>query len=181
MSTSPLSLMVSGGFEEVAYGYDEATGPRTVVAVPSTVLGPALGGTRFWPYPAEGAALLDVCRLALGMTYKHAAAGLDQGGGKAVIIGDPATLRSDELIVAYARFVDGLAGRFVTAEDVGTTQADMDLVPSVTPYVTGVSEELGGSGDPSPATALDVRWALSAGADPPLGSAEPSGRPACPN
>src|SRR3546814_1331443 len=176
MSTSPLSLMVSGGFEEVAYGYDEATGLRTVVAVHSTVLGPALGGTRFWPYPDEGAALVDVCRLALGMTYKHAAAGLDQGGGKAVIIGDPATLRSDELIVAYARFVDGLAGRYVTAEDVGTTQADMDLVRSVTPSVTGMSEELGGSGDPSPAPALGVLWALRAVAARLGGSAELSGR-----
>src|SRR3546814_11187419 len=104
------------------------------------------------------------------MTYKHAAAGLDQGGGKAVIIGDPATLRSDELIVAYARFVDGLAGRYVTAEDVGTTQADMDLVRSVTPYVTGVSEALGGSGDPSPATALGVLWAMRAVAERLWGS-----------
>src|SRR3546814_13767738 len=94
MSTSPLSLMVSGGFEEVAYGYDEATGLRTVVAVHSTVLGPALGGTRFWPSPDEGAALVDVCRLALGLTYKHAAARLDPGGGKAVLSGAPATQSS---------------------------------------------------------------------------------------
>ena len=162
VEAAPLSLMVAEGFEQVAYGHDAATGLRAIVAVHSTVLGPGLGGTRFWPYPDEGAALVDVCRLAKGMTYKHAAAGLDQGGGKAVIIGDPATLRSDALIRAYARFVDGLGGRYLTAEDVGTTQADMDLIRTVTPYVTGVSESLGGSGDPSPATALGVLWAMRA-------------------
>ncbi|MEO7428863.1 MAG: Glu/Leu/Phe/Val dehydrogenase dimerization domain-containing protein [Acidimicrobiales bacterium] len=158
----PLSLMVPDGFEEVAFGFDADTGLRTIVALHSTVLGPGLGGTRFWPYPDEGAALLDVCRLARGMTYKHAAAGLDQGGGKGVILGDPRTLRSDALIVAYGRFVDGLGGRYITAEDVGTTQADMDLIRTVTPYVTGVSEALGGSGDPSPATALGVLCAMQA-------------------
>jgi glutamate dehydrogenase/leucine dehydrogenase len=154
--------MVPGGFEQVAYGHDAATGLRAIVALHSTVLGPGLGGTRFWPYANEGAALVDVCRLAKGMTYKHAAAGLDQGGGKAVIIGDPAAMRTDALILAYARFVDGLGGRYLTAEDVGTTQADMDLIRTVTPYVTGVSESLGGSGDPSPATALGVLWAMRA-------------------
>jgi glutamate dehydrogenase/leucine dehydrogenase len=92
--------MVPDGFEQVAYGHDAETGLRAIVAVHSTVLGPGLGGTRFWAYPDEGAALIDVCRLAKGMTYKHAAAGLDQGGGKAVILGDPAVLRSDALILA---------------------------------------------------------------------------------
>ena len=158
----PLSLMVPDGFEQVAYGHDRATGLRTIVALHSTVLGPGLGGTRFWPYPNEHDALVDVCRLARGMTYKHAAAGLDQGGGKAVIIGDPKTLRSDALILAYGRFVHSLSGRYITAEDVGTTQADMDLIRTVTPHVTGVSESLGGSGDPSPATALGVLWAMRA-------------------
>jgi glutamate dehydrogenase/leucine dehydrogenase len=158
----PLSIMVPEGFEQVAYGHDAATGLRAIVAIHSTVLGPSLGGTRFWPFPDEESALVDVCRLAKGMTYKHAAAGLDQGGGKAVILGDPATLRSDALILAYGRFVDGLAGRYLTAEDVGTTQADMDLIRTVTPFVTGVSERNGGSGDPSPATALGVLWAMRA-------------------
>lgn len=171
--------MVAEGFEEVAYGHDPATGLRAIVAVHSTVLGPALGGTRFWPYPDEGAALVDVCRLAKGMTYKHAAAGLDQGGGKAVILGDPAVLRTDELIRAYARFVDGLAGRYITAEDVGTTQADMDLVRTVTPHVTGVSEGLGGSGDPSPATALGVLWAMRAVAERLWGTSSLEGRHVC--
>jgi leucine dehydrogenase len=110
------------------------------------------------------------------MTYKHAAAGLDQGGGKAVIIGDPATLRTDDLIRAYARFVDGLAGRYVTAEDVGTTQADMDLIRTITPHVSGISEALGGSGDPSPATALGVLWAMKAVAERLWGDGSLRGR-----
>jgi leucine dehydrogenase len=171
--------MVTEGFEQVAYGHDAASGLRAIVAIHSTVLGPGLGGTRFWPFPSEEAALVDVCRLAKGMTYKHAAAGLDQGGGKAVIIGDPATARTDDLILAYARFVDGLAGRYVTAEDVGTTQADMDLIRTVTPHVTGISEALGGSGDPSPATALGVLWAMKAVAERLWGSPSLEGRHVC--
>lgn len=175
----PLSIMVPDGFEQVAYGHDAETGLQTIVAIHSTVLGPALGGTRFWPYPDEGRALVDVCRLARGMTYKHAAAGLDQGGGKAVILGDPRTLRSDSLILAYGRFVEGLAGRYVTAEDVGTTQADMDLIRSVTRHVAGVSEALHGSGDPSPATALGVLWAMRAVATRLWGSPDLGGRHVC--
>src|SRR5687768_7524710 len=171
----PLELMVPEGFEQVAFGYDADTGLRAIVALHSTVLGPGLGGTRFYPFPDEEAALIDVCRLAKGMTYKHACAGTGQGGGKAVIIGDPARLRSDELILAYARFVDGLAGRYVTAEDVGTTQADMDLIRTVTPHVSGISERLGGSGDPSPATALGVLWAMKAVAERLWGGASLEG------
>jgi leucine dehydrogenase len=176
---APLELMEADGFEQVAFRYDEATGLRAIVAIHSTVLGPGLGGTRFWPFPTEQEALVDVCRLAKGMTYKHAAAGLDQGGGKAVIIGDPAVLRSDELILAYGHFVDGLAGRYLTAEDVGTTQADMDLIRTVTPHVTGVSESLGGSGDPSPATALGVLWAMRAVAERQWGGPSLEGRHVC--
>ena len=175
----PLELMVADGFEQVAFGHDAATGLRCIVAVHSTVLGPGLGGTRFYPFPDEHAALVDVCRLARGMTYKHAAAGLHQGGGKAVILGDPRTDRTDELILAYGRFVHSLGGRYVTAEDVGTTQADMDLVRTVTPHVTGVSEQLGGSGDPSPATALGVLWAMHAVAVRVWGSPRLEGRRVC--
>lgn len=177
----PLSIMVAEGFEQVAYGHDAASGLRAIVAIHSTVLGPSLGGTRFWPFASEDEALVDVCRLAQGMTYKHAAAGLDQGGGKAVILGDPRRLRSDELIRAYARFVDGLAGRYVTAEDVGTTQADMDLIRTITPHVSGVSEAHGGSGDPSPATALGVLWAMRAVAERLWGSPALHGRHVCIN
>lgn len=164
------------GFEQVVFGHDAASGLRAIIAVHSTVLGPALGGTRFWPYASETEAVTDVCRLARGMTYKHAAAGLDQGGGKAVIFGDPQTDRSDDLIRAYARFVDQLGGRYLTAEDVGTTQADMDLIHETTDHVTGVSPSLGGSGDPSPATAWGVLWAIRAAAEQRWGTADLSGR-----
>jgi glutamate dehydrogenase/leucine dehydrogenase len=155
-------ILTSDGFEQVAYCHDRSTGLRAIVAIHSTELGPALGGTRFYPYASEDEALVDVCRLAKGMTYKHAACGNDFGGGKAVIIGDPRTLRSEALLRAYGRFVEGLNGRYLTAEDVGTTQADMDTVRRETRHVTGVSESLGGSGDPSPATALGVLWAMRA-------------------
>ena len=163
-------------FEQVTFCHDAPTGLRAIIAIHSTALGPSLGGTRFWPYDSEADALTDVCRLARGMTYKHAAAGLDQGGGKAVIWGDPRRLRSDALIRAYARFVDGLGGRYLTAEDVGTTQADMDLIRQETRFVTGVSPSLGGSGDPSPATAWGVLWAMRAAAGSRWGSADLAGR-----
>src|SRR5204863_6666290 len=141
------------------------TGLRAIVAIYSTTLGPGLGGTRFYPFTSERDALIDVLRLAKGMAYKHAVCGNDLGGAKAVIIGDPRTTRTDELMLEYARFVDRLCGRYLTAEDVGTTQADMDLIRTVTPYVTGASESDGGSGDPSPATAWGVLHAMLAVAE----------------
>ncbi len=163
-------------FEQVVFGFDEPSGLRAVIALHDTTLGPGLGGTRFWPYGTEGEAVTDVCRLARGMTYKHAAAGTDMGGGKAVIWGDPARHRTDELIRAYARFVDRLGGRYLTAEDVGTTQADMDLIAEVTPHVCGVSPDRGGSGDPSPATAWGVLWAIRAAAEHRWGDSDLTGR-----
>jgi len=149
-------------YEQVVFCHDRPTGLRATVAVHSTRLGPALGGTRFYPYPTEDEGLEDVLRLARGMTYKAAVAGLDLGGGKAVIFGDPATDKNEALLRAYARYVGALCGRYITAEDVGTTQADMDMVRRETRYVTGVSQELGGSGDPSAATAYGVLWAMKA-------------------
>lgn len=157
--------MGQGGFEQVVHLQDAPTGLRAIVAIHSTALGPGLGGTRCYPYETEGEALTDVLRLARAMTYKNAAAGLDFGGGKAVIIGDPAFVKSKALWRAYGRFLDGLGGRYMTAEDIGTTQADMDLIRRETPYVTGVSPALGGSGDPSEATAWGVRCALLAVAE----------------
>jgi leucine dehydrogenase len=142
--------------ESVHFGVDHPSGLQTIVAIHSTVLGPSLGGTRFYPYGSEAEALTDVLRLSKGMTYKAACAGLDQGGGKAVIIGDPATLASPDLFRAYGEFIDGLAGRYVTAEDVGTTVANMEIVASRTDHVSGLLPEHGGSGDPSPATARGV-------------------------
>ena len=134
--------------EQIVFCNDRSSGLRAIVAIHSTKLGPSLGGTRFYPYPDEDAALEDVLRLSKGMTYKSAAAGLDLGGGKAVIIGDPATIKTEALLRAYGRFVDGLGGRYITAEDVGTTQPDMDIIRRETRHVTGVSRSLGGSGDP---------------------------------
>ena len=144
--SSVFEILKADGFEEVAFFHDSPTGLRAIVAIHSTALGPALGGTRFYPYASEDEAVMDVCRLAQGMTYKHAVCGNDQGGGKAVIIGDPTRDRSEALLRAYGRFVEGLSGRYITAEDVGTSQADMDLIRRETRHVTGVSESLGGSG-----------------------------------
>src|SRR5205807_1484809 len=166
----------SDEYEQVVYCHDRPTGLRAIVAVHSTRLGPALGGTRFYPYASEDDALADVLRLARGMTYKSAAAGLDLGGGKAVILGAPATTRSEALIRAYGRFVEALGGRYITAEDVGTTQADMDLIRRETRWVTGVSRSLGGSGDPSAATAYGVLHAMKAVAKAVWGDTDLAGR-----
>jgi valine dehydrogenase (NAD+) len=163
-------------FEEVVFGHHPATGLRCIIAVHSTALGPSLGGTRFMAYPDERAALLDVLRLARGMTHKQAAAGLDLGGGKAVIIGDPRTHRTEPLVRAYGRQVHRLGGCYLTAEDVGTTQADMDLIAEETSYVTGTSPESGGSGDPSPATAWGIFWAIRAAASHRWGDNDLNGR-----
>jgi glutamate dehydrogenase/leucine dehydrogenase len=164
------------GYEQVVYCHDRPSGLKAIVAIHSTTLGPALGGTRFYPYATEQQALEDALRLAKGMTYKAAVAGLDLGGGKAVILGDPGSDKTEALLRAYARFVDGLSGRYVTAEDVGTTQADMDLIRRETRHVTGVSIELGGSGDPSAATAYGVWWAMKAVAQHLWGDSSLTGR-----
>ncbi|MGH9150278.1 MAG: Glu/Leu/Phe/Val family dehydrogenase [Acidimicrobiales bacterium] len=154
--------LADGDYEQVVFCHDAKVGLRAIVAVHDTTLGPGLGGTRMYPYPSDGDALEDVLRLARMMTYKSAAAGLDLGGGKAVIIGDPRTAKSEGLLRAYGRFIEALGGRFITAEDVGTTQADMDLIRRETGWVTGVSPSYGGSGDPSEATAVGVLHAMRA-------------------
>jgi glutamate dehydrogenase/leucine dehydrogenase len=163
-------------YEEVVVCHDAPSGLRAVVAIHSTALGPALGGTRFYPYVSEDDAFEDVLRLAEGMTYKSAAAGLDLGGGKAVIIGDPGTKKNETLLRIYGRFIDSLGGRYITAEDVGTTQADMDLILRETRNVTGVSQVFGGSGDPSAATAFGLLWAMRAVLDVLDGMDELAGR-----
>jgi leucine dehydrogenase len=176
MSSELLDLVAAHGAEQVAFAADDETGLRAIVAIHSTVLGPGLGGTRFYPFTSEREALVDVLRLAKGMAYKHAVCGNDLGGAKAVIIGDPRTDRTDDLILSYARLVDRIGGRYLTAEDVGTTQADMDLIKTVTPFVTGTSESIGGSGDPSPATAWGVYHALRAVAERLWGDPSLEGR-----
>jgi glutamate dehydrogenase/leucine dehydrogenase len=149
-------------YEQLVVCHDSAVGLQAIVAIHSTVLGPALGGTRFYPYRSEDQAMEDVLRLARGMTYKSAVAGLDLGGGKAVILGDPATHKSKDLLRVYGRFIETLSGRYITAEDVGTTQADMDTIFTETSNVTGISTAHGGSGDPSAATAYGLWCAMKA-------------------
>jgi len=163
-------------YEQVVFCHDRASGLRAVIAIHSTRLGPALGGTRFFPYASEDEALDDVLRLAKGMTYKAAVAGLDLGGGKAVILGDPSRHKSEALLRAYGRFVGSLSGRYITAEDVGTTQSDMDTIRRETTSVTGVSRSLGGSGDPSAATAYGVLHGMKAVAKRLWGSTDLAGR-----
>lgn len=163
-------------YEQVVYCHDRSSGLRAIIAVHSTRLGPGLGGARFHSYADEDGALDDALRLARAMTFKAALAGLDLGGGKAVILGDPATDKSEALLRAFGRHVDALGGRYITAEDVGTTQDDMDLVRRETPFVTGVSPDLGGSGDPSPATAYGLLWAMRAVASRLWGGPSLAGR-----
>ncbi|HET7477397.1 MAG TPA: Glu/Leu/Phe/Val dehydrogenase dimerization domain-containing protein [Dermatophilaceae bacterium] len=162
--------------EEVAFRHDEHTGLRAIVAISSTVLGPALGGTRCLPYPGVGPALADVLRLARSMTLKNAAAGLDHGGGKAVILGDPRVVKTAELLRAYGRFVDSLGGRYVTACDIGTTVADMDTIGETTRFATGRSRDRGGAGDSGELTAYGVFQAMRAAAAHVWGSPELAGR-----
>ncbi len=157
----PLSPL---GHEQVAFCHDRATGLRAIIAIYSTALGPALGGTRFYPYESEQVALHDALRLSRAMAYKNAVSGLDHGGGKGVIIGDPATDKNEALLRAYGRFVESLGGRYVTASDVGTNVADMDIVAKETRFATGRSVANGGAGDSSVLTAYGVFQGMRASA-----------------
>ena len=142
------------GLEQIVFCHEEATGLRAVIAIHNTICGPALGGCRMWPFESEEEAIYDAMRLARGMTYKNAAAGLNLGGGKAVIIGDPNKDKSEALFRAFGRFVQSLGGRYISAEDVGTSVEDMEYIAMETEYVAGLPIQFGGSGDPSPFTAL---------------------------
>ncbi|WP_330182803.1 valine dehydrogenase [Nocardia sp. NBC_01503] len=166
----------SRAHEQVVFCEDDKTGLKAIIAIHSTALGPALGGTRFYPYADESAALQDVLRLSWGMTYKAAAAGVDLGGGKAVIIGDPAVAKTEELLAAYARFVNTLGGRYITAGDVGTNTDDLDIIGKHTPFVTGRSAAAGGSGDSARLTALGVFHSMRAGAESVWGTASLANR-----
>ena len=158
--------------QEVVFFHDDECGLRAIVAIHDTTLGPAVGGCRMWPYACEDEALTDVLRLSRGMTYKAAMAGLELGGGKAVIIGDPRRHKTEALLRRFGRFVDTLGGRYITAEDVGTSVEDMDVVRQVTDHVAG----LGGlSGDPSPATAWGVFSGIRAAVRHRLGRDDLSG------
>lgn len=150
--------------EQIVFCNDKDTGLKAIIGIHNTVLGPALGGTRMWQYTSEWDALNDVLRLSRGMSFKSAITGLNLGGGKAVIIGDAKTQKTPELMKRFGEFVHSLSGKYITAEDVGMETSDMDLVRDVTPYVTGISEERGGSGNPSPITAYGVFMGMKAAA-----------------
>ncbi|HEX6326924.1 MAG TPA: Glu/Leu/Phe/Val dehydrogenase dimerization domain-containing protein [Jiangellaceae bacterium] len=164
------------GHEQVVFCQDEASGLKAIIAIYSTALGPGLGGTRFYPYESEDEALADVLDLSRGMAYKNALAGLDLGGGKAVIIGDPATDKSEALLRAYGRFVASLCGRYITACDVGTYVADMDIVARECKWVTGRSPAEGGAGDSSVLTSFGVFQGMRACAEHLWGSPTLNGR-----
>jgi valine dehydrogenase (NAD+) len=164
------------GHEQVVFCSDERTGLRAIVAIHSTALGPALGGTRFYPYPTESDALRDVLNLSKGMSYKAALAGLDLGGGKAVIIGDPATVKTETLLRAYGRFLQSLGGRYRTACDVGTYSEDMDVIARECDFVTGRTVAHGGAGDSSVLTAYGVFQGMRAAAEAQWGEPTLAGR-----
>jgi valine dehydrogenase (NAD+) len=165
-----------GGHEQVVFCQDPQSGLRAIIAIYSTALGPSLGGTRFYPYPDEGAALADVLRLSKAMAYKNALAGLDLGGGKAVIIGDPATVKTEALLRAYGRFVESLNGRYITACDIGTYSEDMDVIARECRFVTGRTLPNGGAGDSSVLTAFGVFQGMRACAEYLWGSTSLAGR-----
>ncbi len=163
------------GHEQVVFCSDPEVGLKAIIAIHDTTLGPALGGTRMWNYPSDADAITDVLRLSRGMTYKAAVAGLNLGGGKAVIIGDPSTQKNEMLFRSYGRYIETLRGRYITAEDVGTTVRDMEWIQMETSYVTGVAGEHG-SGDPSPYTALGVFVGIKAAAQFAYGSDSLAGK-----
>lgn len=164
------------GHEQVVFASDAETGLRCIIALYSTRLGPGLGGTRFAPYPCTDEALADVLALSRAMAYKNALAGLPHGGGKAVIIGDPSTDKSEALLRAYGRVIESLGGRYVTACDVGTYVADMDVVARTSSHVTGRSEANGGAGDSGVLTAFGVFQGMRACAAHRWGSSDLAGR-----
>lgn len=152
--------MIKSDYEQVVFCQDNVSGLKAIIAIHDTTLGPALGGCRMWPYASEEEALIDALRLAKGMTYKNAAAGLNLGGAKTVIIGDPKTDKSEAMFRALGRYIESLNGRYITAEDVGTTTSDMNQIYMETNFVTGTTDAKGASGNPSPVTALGVYYAL---------------------
>jgi len=166
----------SKNYEQLCFCQDADSGLKAIIAIHDTTLGPALGGCRMWPYKSTDEAIRDVLRLARGMTFKSAAAGLNLGGGKAVIIGDPKKDRSERLFRAFGRFVEGLGGRYITAEDSGTDVHAMEWVRMETNWVTGISRALGGSGDPSPVTALGTFNGIRAAAKVRWGSEDLQGK-----
>lgn len=160
-------------YEQLIFCQDRNSGLKAIIGIHDTTLGPALGGTRIWDYECEDDAIIDVLRLSKGMTYKNAAAGLNLGGGKAVIIGDPTKIKSEELFRAFGRYIEGLSGRYITAEDMNTTTQDMATINEETDYVVGLE---GKSGNPSPVTAFGVYRGILAAVNEVYGSDDLTGK-----
>ncbi|HEY0656558.1 MAG TPA: Glu/Leu/Phe/Val dehydrogenase dimerization domain-containing protein [Chryseosolibacter sp.] len=164
------------GHEQVVFCHDEATGLKAIIAIHNTVLGPALGGTRMWNYATEQEAITDVLRLSRGMTFKAAISGLNLGGGKAVIIGDAKTMKTEAFLRRFGKFVNSLNGKYITAEDVNMKTVDMEYINMETKHVTGLPESMGGGGDPSPVTAYGVYMGMKATAKKVYGSDSLTGK-----
>jgi len=165
-----LEYMERYDYEQLVFCQDRGAGLKAIIAIHDTTLGPALGGARMWPYPSEGEAILDALRLGRAMTYKAAAAGLPLGGGKAVIIGNAATDKTEALFRSLGRYVEALGGRYITTEDVGTSVSDITWVRQETTHAAGLPVSAGSSGDPSPSTALGVYCGMQACAEEVWGS-----------
>jgi leucine dehydrogenase len=164
------------GHEQVVFCNDEATGLKAIIGIHNTVLGPALGGTRMWNYANEQEAITDVLRLSRGMTFKAAISGLNLGGGKAVIIGDAKTQKTEAFMRRFGKFVNSLGGKYITAEDVNMKTADMEYIGMETKHVTGLPESMGGSGDPSPVTAYGVYLGMKSTAKKVFGNDSLTGK-----
>ncbi len=171
-----IGQMLINNHEQVVFCNDNATGLKAIIAIHNTVLGPSLGGTRMWNYNNEMEALNDVLRLSRGMTFKSSVAGLNLGGGKAVIIGDAKKLKSEALLRRFGKFIDSLGGKYITAEDVAMSSRDMEIIHMETDHVSGLPENMGGSGDPSPVTAYGVYVSMKASAKEIWGNDSLSGK-----
>lgn len=176
VESTVLSHMSLKNHEQIVFCQDQATGLKAIIAIHNTVLGPALGGTRMWNYTSEAEALNDVMRLSRGMSYKASISGLNLGGGKAVIIGDSRTQKNEALMRRFGKFVDSLAGKYITAEDVGMGPSDMEWIHDETDHVAGLPESLGGGGDPSPVTAYGVYMGMKASAKKAYGTESLEGK-----
>lgn len=164
------------GHEQVVFCHDEATGLKAIIGIHNTTLGPALGGTRMWNYATEQEALTDVLRLSRGMTFKASISGLNLGGGKAVIIGDAKTMKTEAFLRRFGKFINSLGGKYITAEDVNMKTADMEFIAMETKHVTGLPESVGGGGDPSPVTAYGTYLGIKASAKKVFGSDSLAGK-----
>lgn len=171
-----IGQMIANNHEQILFCNDNATGLKAIIAIHNTVLGPSLGGTRMWNYNNEMEALTDVLRLSRGMTYKSSVAGLNLGGGKAVIIGDAKKLKSEALLRRFGKFVNSLGGKYITAEDVAMSSRDMEIIKMETDYVSGLPVNMGGSGDPSPVTAYGVYVSMKASAKEAFGTDNLNGK-----